>query len=229
MNRVLTALIIAVALSASVAAEPTLLAPAYRFDFGITPSNTNLTHSFWLKSVGTDTVVIDQIKTGCSCAVSRLEQDTIPPGDSVQVGIAWDTKRMRGSLLRAPRIFFNGKEDPLMLQMNAQIFEFPDSARPVSIQPYRFEFARTGAINIDSIGFRLKNHSSQDITVELISQLPEQCRIELPATVPADGVAIGYVILNPAFEEAEFRTSLTLLMGDRNATHLTIPIRRKFY
>lgn len=61
----LTAVIIASLFCfAAAQAEPNLTIPDSKFDFGFAPQNSKLTHVFWLKSTGTDSIFIDKIVPG---------------------------------------------------------------------------------------------------------------------------------------------------------------------
>ena len=70
MNRVkfgLTLLGIAAALALTgspAQAEPNLTIPNSIFDFGFAPQKSKLSHSFWLKSTGTDSLIIQKVVPG---------------------------------------------------------------------------------------------------------------------------------------------------------------------
>lgn len=229
MNRRIIPVLMFLLCATTAFGQARLMAPVDRFNFGVVPNNTVLTHHFWLKSIGQDTVKIDTIKTGCSCAITDLDQRILPPGDSVLMGIQWDIKRSRGSIFRSPMIFYNGSDDALRVHLEGIIWDYPDSARPVSLKPFRFELSRANVKDVDRIQFALINHSGDPLSIELLSLLPEQIELALPDSVPAGGMANGTVTLKPEFRNEEFSTSITLLVGDRQNTRLTVPIRRKFY
>ncbi len=226
----LTTVIAAVLLTSAAAfGQPKLVAPAQRFDFGLVPTQSILTHSFWLHSTGTDTVRIDEIKTGCSCAVSELESKIIAPGDSIRLGIEWDIRRLRGGINRSPMIFYNGNEAPYRVHLSGQTTDFPDSARPVFAKPYRFELAKAGSRDITEVKFELINRSDEDVNIEVISTLIEEIELEIPEKVGANDRARGVIRIKPDYKDKEFAGSITLLMDDRSEEKITIPVRRVFY
>jgi hypothetical protein len=209
--------------------QPRLVATAPTFDFGYTPQNVKLVHHFWFKSVGTDTLLINKIKTGCACAVMPLERDWLAPGDSMKVGIYWDIKRNLGKIERKARIFTNAGPDPVWLHLKGTVVHYPDSTRPISPKPFRFLLARSSHKDIDSLSFTLTNHSNQNLAVGFASFPPEEVELVLPDSVQALASSTGYVKLRSEFADTEFQTSVTLLMSDQGHTHITIPIGRKFY
>jgi hypothetical protein len=215
--------------AATVQAEPRLVVLAPTFEFGYTPQNSAVQHRFWFRAAGTDTVRIKEIKTDCACALMPLERDWLAPGDSMEVTITWELGRITGGILRSPYVFCNASPDPMKLYLSASVTPFPDSVRPVSVRPFRFELARASIRDIDSIGFTLTNHSDDEVNVRLISPLPRQIDVVLPDVVPGNSGSTGYVRLKPEFADTEFNTSITLMTTDPKNTHVTIPVRRKFY
>jgi hypothetical protein len=209
--------------------QPRLEIADANFDFGYTLHNSKLVHRFWFKSAGTDTVVINDIKTGCACAVMPLEKDRIAPGDSMRVGIFWDIKNNLGPIGRSVRIFTNAGQDPLRLHLDAVVYLALDSARPVSVKPYRCELAKSSRAVIDSMSFTLTNQTNEDLSVALVSSFSDECEIVLPDSIRALSSENGYVKVKPEYADLEFETSMTLLFSDQKASRLTVPIRRKFY
>jgi len=209
--------------------QPRLEIPVNNFNFGYVPQNSTVVRKFWFKSTGTDTLQIKDIKTGCACAVMPLEKNWIAPGDSMRVSIFWAIKRNMGAIARSPRIFTNASPDPLRLHLQGTALLFPDSARPVSVKPYKFELAKSSHTEIDSLSFTLVNRSDHDLSVSLVSSPPDECELFVPDSVGALSSSTGYIKVKPEFADSEFKTSITLLLSDRKSTRLTIPIRRKFY
>jgi len=60
---ILTALL-AMAISRLGIAEPKLYIPEQRWDFGHVPQNSVLSHDYWIKNTGTDTLRIIRVKPG---------------------------------------------------------------------------------------------------------------------------------------------------------------------
>ncbi|RKX30034.1 MAG: hypothetical protein DRP47_00235 [Candidatus Zixiibacteriota bacterium] len=229
MKKIFVILIVLVLTSMSAWANGSLEISTGQHNFGLIPQNSILVHTFWIKAVGTDTVRIDAIKTGCSCAISKMERDWLAPGDSLAIEIEWDVSKYRNSIYRSIRIFYNNIKKPLRKGLKGTVIQTLDSARPVSISPYRFELASSALKEIDSIQFTLTNHSSGDQKIQNISKEPVQCKLVLPSIIPAGSSATGYVRIYPEYKDKEFHTSVTLAIGDQQQTNLTIPIRRKIY
>ncbi len=230
MRRFLLPIIVAISvLCPNAFSQPKLESSSQKFDFGLTTQNSIIVHSFWLKSTGTDTVQISDIKTGCSCAISLLESDKIAPGDSTRLTISWNTEQATGPINRFPKIYSNGSEKPLSISLKANVLLSLDSAFAGSIWPFKFEMSRIREMSIDSLEFRIINATDQVFYPEIVSELPAECIIFLPQTVPAKGSAYGYAKLLPEFVDKEFKSSFTVDFKYGKGNYLTIPIRRKFY
>lgn len=232
MRKLFLAVILLVLVSGLAYSQPRLEVSVSNFDFGDAPRKGTLVHHFWFKSVGTDTVRIHDIKTGCDCAVTSLERNWIAPSDSMKIALYWDISKYRGEIVRTPRVFTNASPDPLRLQLSANALLSPDSIRPVTVKPYIFELAKSSRMVIDSMSFLIVNHSDRDLAVSLVSPPVEECDLVLPDSIGALAGSTGYITVKPEFTDTEFKTSITLLISDgndRNDKRITIPIRRKFY
>ncbi len=210
-------------------AQPQLEIVGKSFDFGYVPQDCTISQFFWFKSTGTDTLKIDRIKTGCTCALMPMEQKWIAPGDSMKIGIYWEMGKDLNAIGRFPYIFTNAQADPYRMYLTGYVVKSGDSLRPLSISPYKFELTKYGDQAIDSISFNLKNQSNKELRISVVSYPLEECDIFVPSTVKAGGTVAGYVKVRPDFLDKEFKRSITLLMDDEKATRVTLPIRRKIY
>ena len=212
-------------------AQPILDVPDKIFDFGQLPHSSTVVQQFWFKSVGTDTVKIERIRTGCDCATFDMEQDWLAPGDSMKVGFYWDSKRRVGQITRRPTIYSNIEGDPLQLEFVGVCATHPDKYYPVSIKPFKFEFSKLPALSVDSIAFTLTNQSDSNYTLEVVSYPFEECFYSLPEAIGAHQEATGYVKVNPVYGDTEFRRSLTVQLVDETGgkKRFSVPINRKIF
>lgn len=216
-------------MSTAVFSQPRLEVPNATFEFGYAPKNSTLIHQFWFKSTGTDTVVIDEIKTGCSCAVMPLKTKRLAPGDSMLVTIYWKTQKSRGKIYRFPRIFTNAGPDAVRLYLSTWVPIYPDSLRPVTANPYKFIFGKTPQLDVDSLGLTLTNHSNRTLAVKMVNKIGEEYEFVLPDTVYPNSSSSGYVKLKPEFVDSEFEGNFTIEFSDPDNMRITFPVVRKFY
>lgn len=212
-----------------ISAAPVLEASIDEYDFGTVIGRTTLYHTFWFKSTGTDTVRINEIKIGCDCAMLPMTTNKIAPGDSVEVEFTWTTQRAKGLDRRFPRIFTNTGPDPYRLRYYASCVTEPDSARPVSVKPYRFEFAQIGSITRDSLTFTLTNHSDLGYAVHLVSPATDRLEVVFPDSLPPNSSASGRIRVVPANSDGEFEHTLTFQFDSRgiDPSRISIPVRKQ--
>jgi len=212
-------------------AQPKLEVPGGEFDFGYVPHSSTVVQQFWFKSVGTDTVKIERIRTGCDCATFSMEQDWLAPGDSMKVGFYWDSKRRVGPMNRKPTIYSNIEGTPYQLSFKGVCATYPDKYYPVTVKPYRFEFSVLPTLSIDSIEFKLINQSDTAFSITTVSYPMEECRLVIPEAVPPGKEVRGYAKINPEYLDREFKQSVTLQFNTEEGAHhrITIPIKRKIF
>lgn len=63
-GRILLVLAVVMLFAAASYAAPTLVIPEDKFDFGFVPQQSQISHDFWLKSIGTDTLKILKVVPG---------------------------------------------------------------------------------------------------------------------------------------------------------------------
>jgi len=216
-------------LSGKASAGPELLVEPSEFEFGLAPQKSTISHSFWFKSIGDDTIVINEIKTGCACATMPLPSDRLAPGDSMLVSFFWELRSRTGSAGKYPYIFTNAGPDAYRVNLTALAMPRPDSARPVSFRPHKFELSRLPSRSIDSLTFTVTNHSSQALALKLVSREIQECQVSMPNSIPAGSSRGGSILIKPGFRETEFQRSLTFELSDAAKTRITVPIRRKMY
>ncbi|MDH3891549.1 MAG: DUF1573 domain-containing protein [candidate division Zixibacteria bacterium] len=223
----LTLMLLLAALSVSADAKLEIL--SNRFDFGMIPNQSTVSHQFWFRASGSDTVKIQTIKTGCQCTTMPLEQDWLAPGDSMKVKVTWELGRRIGNTGQYPRVFIVDNPEPHYISLIGNAAQALDILRPVSIKPYKATFARTSSHSIDSVGFTLTNHSDEDLDLNIVSYPSESYEVSFPAQVAGGSAAEGYVKITPQTSDSEFKGSITIEFEGAKKNRLTIPVQRKFY
>ncbi|KAA3634181.1 MAG: DUF1573 domain-containing protein [Calditrichaeota bacterium] len=215
--------------STSLLAGPKLEISEQRFDFGAIPANSIVYKHFWFKSTGTDTLIINNIKTGCACALMETVKDTLPPGDSVKVGIEWKIGNKIFSVGRYPYIFTNASSDPYRIYLTGEAYKTLDKLQPVSLVPYKFELSKYKDDSVDEMKFTLTNHSDRSVQFKIVTELPKECEIKLPESIEPGSKGVGTVKVKKEYLDSEFTTSVTIVSVDNPDTKITIPIRRKIF
>lgn len=229
MMKTAVALILATLIAGTVMAQPNLEIVGNRFDFGKVPRNSTLVRHFWFKSTGSETVRIDSLNTGCSCATMPLPKNELAPGDSMLVGFYWDVKNSIGNAGKYPYIYTNAPNSPSRVQLTALAMSKAELMTPIAVMPYKFELVQVGAKSIDSIAFEVTNNSDEEISLVSISAPLNQCEVNFPLKIAAKTTMSGYIKVRQAFLNTEFKETLSFQLSDNTNSHISIPIRRYFY
>jgi hypothetical protein len=81
-------------------------------DFGKVEGGGVLETRFVLKNTGKQDLNIRKTKANCGCTVSRLEKDTLKPGESVSLDVTFNTQGRRGRQFKNVTIFSNDPTAP---------------------------------------------------------------------------------------------------------------------
>jgi hypothetical protein len=229
--RALTVFLTAVVLGAIPAlAQPALEIGITEYDFGQVIAGATIHHDVWFKSVGTDTVVMTDIKTGCNCAVLSLDRMALPPGDSAMATFTWETERKHRLQRKFLRIFTNASRDPYRIVFKAMTMQQGDSARPVTILPYRFAFTQVAGISRDSIEFSMKNQTDNNYAIHVITPESKNWTVYVPDSLRAKDRISGYV-KRTGTGDSQFEDMVTFQFDASGIDphRYTVPIIRKQY
>lgn len=213
----------------SIFAGPELEIVNNRFDFGMVPQRSTLAQYFWFKSIGDDTLVINEIKTGCTCALMPLERDTLPPGDSTLVGIYWNIGKSIYKTGRYPYIFTNATPDPYRIFLTAEVYPATDTVKPLSCSPYILALSSHPKASVNEVTFTVSNHMDEDVDLQVVSFPLKECDLELPDKIGKQSSIKGTIKVKPEYLDKEFKSSITIYVNTGKEHRLTIPVHRKIF
>lgn len=213
----------------SIFAKAELTIPNDSFELGKIPQHSIAVHYFWFKSTGEDTLVIEKIKTGCSCAIMELPSDKIAPGDSMLVGLEWDIGKRIYKIGKHPYIYTNAQTDPYRVHLTAEAHQRLDDSKPIAVLPYKADFLKFADMDTQSLEIEITNTSDEDLDLQLISFPLKECEVKIPKSLRAGEKNKIKIDLKKEYIDKEFNRSITLFVNDTNKTKITIPIKRKIF
>lgn len=116
------------------------------FDFGVMNVGETGTHTFRIRNTGTAPLTVEVTNTSCKCTLVKLPKEGIPPGESREMTIEWQTKepidgfRHGGVLLtndperKSIKVFVEGK-------VRAKLVFIPDLVAFTDVIPGRARVA----------------------------------------------------------------------------------------
>ena len=196
-----------------------------QFDFGQVPANATLTHRVWIHAVGTDTLRLSEVKTGCGCLTAPLAADTILPGDSLSLVFYWQTRGLVGNRNQSAYLYIRPGSFPYEILLKGNVVT--PEARPASVSWSPAIVVLAGAPGVGLSGsFGLANQAGEKLTDSLVEAGPG-IALEIPATVDSGQSIVGQVKVGKEQATIRYEGSVTLeLTGNRSqACRVSIPVQ----
>jgi hypothetical protein len=208
---------------------PKLEVPETVFDYGYTTQASKISHVFWLKNSGTDTLRLTDVRPGCGCTKAPLKKKALSAGDSTGVEVIFSTGVYSGAVRKSSTILMESPgEAPPVLAFTAFPTPTPDSLRPVTFSPPR--------LNLDSLRDLAKapvwdckvsvhNWSDQKLQIRQVSPPLAHIHVDIPKGDIAPGEASSLQItIDPVDADTMIVKSLTFEVSDSSHTRYTLPI-----
>jgi hypothetical protein len=172
MKPALTTILLLILWPVMAIGKPQMFLPELHWDYGNVPQNSALTHDYWIRNMGNDTLKIIDVRPGCGCTTAPIQKKTLAPGDSTIVALVFNTKTSSGRVSKNARITSNDtSQASLTIDFAANIVAAPDTFSAIRLDPHQMVFSKDAARNT--------------ITVENLDSLPVNLTM---IGSPADGI-----------------------------------------
>lgn len=210
-------------------AAPAVKIPGDTFDFGKVIQNATTTHTFWIKSTGTETLKIVAVEPGCGCTQIPLSDSVVAPGDSLRLDIIFSTKSFVGNVNKRPFIVTNANPTNAGMSIFAEILTEPEGALPITLRPAKVDVSQFTVTPRRRATFQLVNKSPETLKLTLIDTLFKSFTVELPKSIKAGETAQGTIVVKKNCIEKSFKESFTFqALGSETRDRFTLPIERLF-
>lgn len=213
------------ALAAALAAETAVAAPKLKidsthFDFGYTPEGLPVVHKYRAYNVGTDTLRINRVRPSCGCTSVPLTKKILPPGDSTDLELRFDTKRFKGQIAKTAAVESNDSTQPdLQLHFTARVGLWEGVIVTNHSQIYLDTLGKTEQT------ITLKNTSIAPYKISVASPVADYMVMELSAMeIPGKGEVALTFRSTPKTPIGEYNTSVTLHFDGPQPQNVSIPI-----
>jgi hypothetical protein len=217
-------------LSASVFAGPMAKVPEASFDFGKVGQGTTLTHTFWIKSVGSETLRVLAIWPGCGCTQIPMTDSTAAPGDSIPISIIFRTERQLGKGVKNPEITTNASDQKIKFDVMVDVVP-PEGqmAGPLFVSPVPLlDVSQFGEKTRRRASFQIENRSAQDLSLVVVDTSMKSFEIKLPNKVAAGETVEGMIRVRENRVAADFEESFTFKAANTENATYTVPVRRLY-
>lgn len=94
-------------------------------DYGEVEFESDGKRVFKFKNVGTAPLIFKRISSSCGCTIPKKPKKPIEPGDSGEIEVEYDTKRV-GIFMKAISVVSNSKNSSIVLRIRGEVLEEED-------------------------------------------------------------------------------------------------------
>ena len=215
----------AIFLSAVALAKPAMTLSPDSLDFGFSPQNQAISCRFWIRSTGTDTLKIADVRSSCGCTQAPLEKKIVPPGDSTMLEVTLATGQYLGNVVKSVHISTNTGEPERNVTISTTVLANTDSTSPVIIRPYVLDFSHPQGKNEMQATFTIQNVASYVLEPRIISIPDDIFTVKLPKRIKPGKTTEVMVRLKPNGPPHGFIKSFTIALNDVLKSRFSIPVR----
>lgn len=195
------------------------------WDFGYVPKSGMVTHTYMIRNIGTDTLIIVKVRPDCGCTSTPLIQQRIPPHESTEMKIFFEPRKVVTSeTVKKLQVISNDPNNPFAeTQFSAKIGVVNSL---VKLTPPEIDF---GTVTIgaaeESRVITIENISGERLSINTIEGPGENVEISLNNRTLKPGESIQLVAkLNKGIASGILHTSLTLDFEGSKVARVSIPI-----
>lgn len=91
------------------------------FDFGDIQQGNQVSHKFVFQNTGSEPLMVLQVQTTCGCTAPEWPKKPIPPGDSSEIVVNFNTTKKVGRQNKIITVYTNGKKAEEKLKIVANV------------------------------------------------------------------------------------------------------------
>ncbi len=198
--------------------------PDTRWDFGYVPEGGSVSHTFQVKNIGEDTLIIARVRPGCACTMAPLTKDRLAPGETGELEVIFDSEKIReGKTTKNVQITSNDPTKPFQdLQFTARVRE---TNSLVKLTPEEVRFDTIVQKSEAERRLTVENVSGEKLSIELIDGPKEfvKAKLEKSSLKPGEKAEIILELKKDA-PPGSFRTSFTLDFQNSKMVRVTVPV-----
>jgi hypothetical protein len=213
------------------AKEPRVRVADEIFDFGFAPQKSLMSHVFWLKNAGGQTLEITKLIPNCGCTEAPLERHQAVPGDSIRAEIAFGSGLFHGPVRKFIQVESNAAGRVPALTFTAVVVTDSEKTGSLVVTPR--------AVNLDEMhpdstgtGWRtdvsLRNGSRFPMEISMISRPDRQVLSEDISGRLAPGEERKISLrFEPELPKQVFSKSVTFEATGSDTVRITVPVFKK--
>ncbi len=196
----------------------------HMWDFGYVPKTGRVSHTYLIKNIGQDTLIIVKVRTTCGCTTTPLSKQRVAPNETTEMKVIFDPRKIReGETTKKLQVISTDPNNPFAeVQFTAKIGK---SNSLVKLTPTELNFDTVSQGTEDKRTLTIKNISGEELSVDLIEGPGENVDMDLESKTLNPGESIQITLkLKKEATSGNLHTSLTLDFEGSKIVRVSIPI-----
>ncbi len=194
------------------------------WDFGFIPSHSFVSHTYRIRNIGKDYLIIERVRLTCGCTTAPLNKDKLAPGESTDLLVTFNSGKYVGPVRKGLYIVSNDSSYPgRSIDFSAVVA----GKNPIAtVTPEAIEFDSIQASGNEKKHIKLDNFSGSELKVSLIENPQDYLMISIKRNrLEPGGSTQVEVKLRDNLEPGLLKTSFTLQLESGQKLRVTIPVK----
>lgn len=197
------------------------------WSFGGIEPNQIYYHNFPFRNVGTDTLVIVNVKPTCGCTIAPLSADRVAPGDTAEISISFNTAKMHGKVRKFVNVDSNDPVNPYYRIVFDGVVG--DTTQPIVSDPAVADFGDFQGRKKPKLSLQITSRDTEPVNLIVVDKPPDDIlKAALKKTKLDSGKSTTLQLqIESELETGPFASTITLEAEGKPETRLSIPIKGK--
>jgi hypothetical protein len=204
--------------------QPKIYLPHTLWDFGYVPKTGSVSHTYQIKNIGDDTLIIVKVRTTCGCTTAPLSKQRLAPGETAEMEVIFDPRRIKvGESSKRLQVISNDSVNPFAdVRFTAKI-GLTNSL--VKLTPTEINFDTIYSVTEEMRTRTLENISGEEVSLSVVEGPGKGVELDLNAQnlKPGESTQINFKLKKDA-ALGNLSTSLTLDFECSKIARVSIPI-----
>jgi hypothetical protein len=195
------------------------------WDFGYVPKTGVVTHTYMIKNIGADTLIIVKVRPACGCTSTPLTQKRLSPNESTEMKIFFDPRKVATTeTIKKLQVISNDPNNPFAETQFVAKINQTNSLIKLTPTEINFDTVTAGAAE-ESRFITLENISGERLSIKPIEGPGENVEFSLNNRTLKPGESVQLVVkLKGGITSGNLHTSLTLDFEGSKIARVSIPI-----
>ncbi len=92
-----------------------------KYDFGEVTQGDKVQHDFLYTNIGSDPLVISDVRTTCGCTAPNWSREALAPGDTTQLKVVFNSVGKRGMQAKVITVYSNAINNPERVTLTGNV------------------------------------------------------------------------------------------------------------